>query len=58
MFNRFLIDAIIEAIDGKISDLRKYEDEHQNDLNNRAVYYAVCRDIDWLEKAKKDLIDA
>lgn len=38
MFNQFLIDAIIEAIDGKISDLRKYEDEHQNDLNNRAVY--------------------
>ncbi|SFF99767.1 hypothetical protein [Sporolactobacillus nakayamae] len=53
MFNQFLIDAIIEAIDGKISDLRKYENEHQNDLNNRAVYYAVCRDIDWLERVKK-----
>lgn len=51
------IEAIISLNNAKLRELNKYEQEHRDLLINRAVYWAVEHEIEYLKKQNKELAD-
>ncbi|MCO7125155.1 hypothetical protein NIE88_05125 [Sporolactobacillus shoreicorticis] len=48
-------EAMIEENNRALVDLKKYEEEHRNDLPSSAIYWAVVHEIEALEKENREL---
>lgn len=48
-------EIMIQENTRKLMELKKYEAGHRNSFFDRAVYYAVEHEIEYLEKQNKEL---
>ncbi|SFF99748.1 hypothetical protein [Sporolactobacillus nakayamae] len=51
------VEIMINTNNQKLIDLRKYEEEHHNDLPAGPIYWAVVHEIEYLEKQNQELIN-